>query len=93
MSGRFLSRPSWIWGVLASLTVMSVGICEGTLLGPYTTLAIVLIAAVKARLVILHYMEAVRAPGHWRFLYETWNFSAAAIIVIGHYVTVSKLGG
>ena len=50
-----------------------------------------LIAAAKARLVILHYMEAKHAPAHWLFLYETWNFSAAAIIIIGHYVTLAKV--
>jgi len=92
MTKKFPEVPSRVWIVLVVLTVVAVGICDGDLLGKYSSLAIMLIAAAKARLVILHYMEAKHAPGHWRFLYETWNFSAATIIIIGHYVTLAKAG-
>jgi hypothetical protein len=30
-------------------------------------------------------MEAVHAQPHWRFLYEAWNFAAAATLIIGHF--------
>ena len=90
MMNGIVDVPATLWMVLVGLTVLAVAICEEQLLGTYSSFVIVLIAAAKARLVILHYMEARHAPAHWRFLYETWNFSAAAIIIIGHYVALAK---
>ncbi len=91
MMNRIVDVPAMVWLVLVGLTVVAVGICEEQSLGTYSSLVIVIIAAAKARFVILHYMEAKHAPAHWRFLYETWNFSAAATIIIGHYVTLAKV--
>jgi len=88
MIDRLVNSASAIWVSLVLLTLMSLLIVEGTLLGPYSSILVVLIAAIKSRLVILHYMEAKHAPRNWRFLYETWNFSATAIIVIGYYMTI-----
>jgi hypothetical protein len=89
---KFVEVPRLVWIALVALTVLAVAICEGQWLGTYSSLVIVLIAAAKGRLIILHYMEAKHAAPHWRFLYETWNFSATAIIIIGHYVTLAKVG-
>ena len=83
--------PFAIWLILIACTLASFGIFERRLLGPLSTLVIVTIAAVKARLVLRHFMEAAQAPGKWRFLYETWIFVAAAIIVIGHYVALMRV--
>lgn len=83
--------PNIVWGILVGLTLVSFAVFEGHFLESLAVLAIVGIAGFKARLVILHFMEATHAPGHWRFLYETWNFVVVAIIVIGHYVTLSRL--
>lgn len=76
---------------LIALTLLSLVVFEGHFLGSLAVLAMVAIAAIKSRLVIIHFMEATHAPGNWRFLYETWNFVVAAIIVIGHYVTLARL--
>ena len=86
------AKPAVIWLVLIALTLIAVGVFEGRLLTQLAPLIIVSIAAFKSRLVIVHYMEVAQAPGHWRFLYETWVFVAAAIIIIGHYVTVLRAG-
>jgi len=51
--------------------VLSVALIEGAGGRALASVAIMLIAAAKSRLVILHYMEAHRAARHWRFLYET----------------------
>jgi hypothetical protein len=32
-------------------------------------------------------MEARRAARHWRFLYETWNFTVTAMVIIGYVVS------
>ncbi len=82
--------PRLVWAALIAMTLVSLVVFEGHLLGSLSVLAIVIIAAFKSRLVIVHFMEATHAPGNWRFLYETWNFVVAAIIAIGHYVTLAR---
>lgn len=80
-----------VWLLLMSLTLVSFGVFEGHVLRSLSTLVVVAIAAGKAHLVVKHFMEVAHAPGNWRFLYETWVFVAAAIIVIGHYVAVARV--
>ncbi len=87
-----LNRPVITWLLLVCLTLTSVGVFEGDWLGALSTLVIVLIAGIKAHMVMMHFMEAAHAPGRWRLLYETWVFAAAALIAIGHYVTLARLG-
>jgi heme/copper-type cytochrome/quinol oxidase subunit 4 len=82
-----LNAPVAVWCVLCGLTLLSVALVEGGWRRSVASIIIVLIAAVKSRLVILHYMEANRAARHWRFLYETWNFAVTATIVIGYLMS------
>jgi hypothetical protein len=77
--------------MLMTLTLVSFALFEGQVLASFASFVIVAIAAFKARLVVQHFMEVAHAPGHWRFLYETWVFVAAAIIIIGHYVTLARI--
>jgi heme/copper-type cytochrome/quinol oxidase subunit 4 len=77
-------KPVVVWCLLCGLTLLSVALVEGGWHRSAAPIIIVVIAAVKSRLVILHYMEANRAARHWRFLYETWNFAVTATIVIGY---------
>lgn len=86
-----LRSPLTVWLVLMTLTVVSFVLFEGHVLASLSTFVIVAIAAQKAHLVVKHFMEVAHAPGHWRFLYETWVFVVAAIIVIGHYVAVARV--
>lgn len=79
-----------VWVILISLTLLSVALFETGWLGKMSSVLIVLIAAVKSRLVIIHYMEAKHAARHWRFLYETWNFAVTATITIGYILSVSR---
>ena len=76
--------PMVVWCALCGLTLLSVALMEEGWHRSVASIIIVLIAAVKSRLVILHYMEANRATRHWRFLYETWIFAVTATIVIGY---------
>ena len=80
--------PRNLWLILITLTLLSVSMFETELLRELSVLVIIAIAGYKSRLVILHFMEATHAPGHFRFMYETWNFVVCAIIVIGHYMAL-----
>lgn len=79
--------PSLIWALLIFLSFMSVSVFEEGWLPSASTIFVVGIAAIKSRLVIRHYMEAKYAAKHWQLLYGSWNYAAAAVIVIGHYMT------
>jgi hypothetical protein len=48
-------------------------------------LSILSIAAVKARLVLLHFMELKNAPLRWRLLFEAWVLISIAT-VLGIYL-------
>jgi acetyl-CoA acetyltransferase len=76
--------PAVVCSILCGLTVLSVALVEGAGGRALASIAVMLIAAAKSRLVILHYMESHRAARHWRFLYETWIFAVTATIVIGY---------
>lgn len=82
----FSDRPALVWGVLCALTVASVGVAESDRWRQISEVLIVLAAAAKARLVIVHYMELRCAAAHWRVLYEAWIVAAAAAILIGSFM-------
>ena len=75
--------PFLIWLALCGLTALSMFLVEGDWWRAAAPVAVVLVSAAKSRLVILHFMEARRARAHWRFLYEAWNFAAAATLIFG----------
>lgn len=81
------SQATVIWCVLCALTGVSVSLVEGGWLHGAAPVLIMLIAALKSRLIMLHYMEANRAAKHWRFLYETWNFTITLMIIIGYVMS------
>jgi hypothetical protein len=85
---RQRNAPGLVWCILCVLTLLSVALVEGGWHRSVVSIIIVLIAAMKSRLVILEYMEAHRAAQHWRFLYETWNFVVTATIVIGYAISL-----
>lgn len=55
------------------------------------TVAIVLIAAFKIRLVLLHFMELRHAPTPWRLIFEAWVLIATAAI-LGFYLQTPTAG-
>ena len=82
------NAPMVVWCALCGLTLLSVALMEEWWHRSVASILIVLIAAVKSRLVILRYMEANRALRRWRFLYETWNFAVSATIIIGYVMSL-----
>ncbi len=86
-----MTRPALVWGALCALTGVSVSLVEGGWLRAAAPIFIMLIAALKSRLVILQYMEARRAATHWRFLYETWSFTVTAMVIIGYAMSIEPV--
>ena len=82
----FSHRPALVWGVLCTLTVTSVGVAGSGRWHQIAEVLIVLAAAAKARLVVVHYMELRSASAHWRVLYEIWIVAAAAAMLIGSFM-------
>jgi len=73
-----------IWAALCGLTIVSVMVVEEGWWRWSAPMLVAVIAALKARLVIVHYMEAGRARRLWRVLYAAWIFAAAATIILGY---------
>jgi hypothetical protein len=81
-----MSPPGWVWCGLCALTVGSAAFAAFGAGAQIASTGIVLIAAAKARLVIVHYMELRQAAPHWRLLYEAWNLAAATTLIIGAWM-------
>ena len=83
--------PFVVGVMLCGLTLVSLVLSEG----PYrqaASIAVVLLAAAKVRLVIIHYMEVRRAAKHWRMLYQAWIFAVSAAIIIAYVIGLSPRG-
>ena len=69
----------WLFLVIASLLTAWAG-DGGDLFGRWTVIAILVIALLKARAVILYYMEVRSAPWQLRLAFEAWAVSASVAI-------------
>ncbi len=77
--------PSMVWLMLCVLTLVSMVVIDENR-GWMASIVVVLLAAAKSRLVMVHYMEVRRAARHWQLLYQTWVFAVAAAVLIGYFV-------
>lgn len=82
-----LLRPlSLIWLALMLATVATTWwLAKDGFSARVGTVAIFLIAAVKARLVLMHFMELGHAPRPWRIVFEIWVLAATGA-VLGFYL-------
>lgn len=72
-----------VWMLLVAATMCSGWLAEHHgLAGHWTGAAVMLVAAVKGRAVILHFMEIKGAPQAWRIAFELWIWLCPALIVI-----------
>ncbi len=90
MGWLFRSRATPIWGLLFSATCLSwalrsCNVFRAGLSGELTGVAVMLIAMVKIRFVLIHFMELQRAPWIWRALFETW-VAALGIALVTTYL-------
>lgn len=69
-----LTKPAtlvWLF-LMAATCVTTWGLSKDQFTASVATLSIILIAAIKIRLVLLHFMELRHAPLPWRLLLEAW---------------------
>jgi heme/copper-type cytochrome/quinol oxidase subunit 4 len=75
-----------VWVVLMLATCLTWWSANGGAVPPVEATAVVMvIAAFKARLVILHFMNLKGAPHSWRFLFEGWVVVSTAVILGGYW--------
>jgi hypothetical protein len=79
----FLFRPaSIVWAALMLATYTSTwGLSKELVSTSTATMLIMLIAAVKVRLIMIHFMELGHAPLAWRLLFEGWTVACTALIL------------
>lgn len=70
------------WAFLVCASIATGILMEGRGLGPAVAVSqILLIAVLKARMIVLHYMELKHAPLNWRLAFELWAVVAASLIL------------
>jgi hypothetical protein len=82
--------PFLVWSMLCLLTLVSM-LVIGKTHRWMASIVVVLLAAAKSRLVIIHYMEVRRAARHWQLLYQTWIFAVTAAVLIGYLLSLGHL--
>lgn len=70
---------TWLFLVLASLITAWLAE-DGVLVGVWPVFAVLAIALLKARAVILYYMEIRAAPWQLRFAFEVWAWGVTGLI-------------
>lgn len=84
MTHRHLSpRPATlVWLFLMAATVGSAWLAEHHgIAGRWTAMFVMLVALLKGRAIMLHFMELRGAPLAWRMVFELWGVGATVMIV------------
>jgi hypothetical protein len=70
------------WGFLVCASIATGLLIEGEGLDARSAVSLILlIAVVKVRMIVLHYMELKHAPLRWRLVFELWPVVAASLIL------------
>lgn len=81
-------HASRIWLLLMAATIVTTwGLSKDGFPARIATVAIVLIAAMKVRWVLLHFMELRQAPLPLRLVFEAWVLAVAGAIVALYLLT------
>lgn len=72
------------WLLLVGATLVSFALTENVPAARLATSAVILIAAFKIRLVVIHFMEVPWAARPWRFVLEAW-IAAVTLLILGGY--------
>ena len=80
MSVNRAATFTWFFLVCASVATWLL-IEDKGLSAPSAISLILLIAVVKVRMIVLHYMELKHAPLRWRLVFELWPVVAASLIL------------
>ena len=76
------------WLVLMVATVITWYLGEVGAAGTSAIVAMLLIAFVKGRLVILDFMELREAPRMWRILLEGWLILVSGLILLAYWMSL-----
>ena len=90
MGGVLKLRVTWLWLFLIAATVASWEFGHGLGFGEnvrLSTTAVLVIAFIKARMVILDFMEIRHAPLALRLMLEAWTLVVAATLLILYWQT------
>ena len=82
MMDHVTSRQAiWVWLFLVVASLFTAWVADdGVIFGVWTAIAVLFIALVKARAVILYYMEIRCAPWQLRLTFEVWAWGVTALI-------------
>ena len=84
------SPVSFVWLTLMLATCASTWwLKSGASTSMAATAAILVIAAVKVRLVIIHFMELKHAPWKWRVFFEAWVVVFPGVILTAFWLAAS----
>jgi heme/copper-type cytochrome/quinol oxidase subunit 4 len=85
---ELLRKPvTIVWAALMLATVATTWLLSGNSVTPaVATVAIMVIAAVKVRLVMSHFMEVRRAPLALRFVCDGWLLAVTTLILTVYLV-------
>ena len=88
MNSLLLSRTSLVWLLLVAATALSWQVGHGVGFDDirHAGIAILVVAFIKVRYVILEFMEIRGAPVFMRVIAETWVVVACTILVVLFFV-------
>ena len=75
-------KASLVWLFLVVATLCSWWLAETHGAAEWTVPVVMLVAALKGRAVILHFMELTTAPWAWRLAFEAWIWLCACVIAV-----------
>ena len=85
----FIQNPiNRAWLVLMIATAITWYLGEVGAAGTSAIVAMLLIAFVKGRLVILDFMELRQAPRMWRLLLEGWMLLVGSLILLAYWLSL-----
>lgn len=88
MNAFFRIPANRVWLVLVAATGLTWWLGESGAAGTAAIAAMLAIAFVKGRLVILEFMELRHAPALWRLLLEGWLILVASLILIAYWISL-----
>lgn len=75
-----------VWALLVCATLLVGWLAEGHGVHPKTAVTVTFgVAALKARMVLRHYMELRHAPSPWPVIFEVWTFGSAGGILAAYW--------
>lgn len=73
---------TWTWVALVSATFVSWAVAEGSELARLAGVLVLIVAAIKAGLVIRHFMEIGRGSQGWEWFFLVWLLAVSLMLVI-----------